>query len=208
MIPEYILKNIPALIHPPRTGGTSLRNAIIEKYGPDALPGRKDRQGRGIKPGDWNKHSRLEQLDIDEDRNVVMLVRNPYERYFSMYQFNKGKVGNPEPFEFFKLMMRGQLFTATNQSLKENNHHSMGTWHHPRVSDIIRYETYAEDIKRVYDININEYKHINKTNNRTNIAALIDQKTLDLLNYLSMMDFYDFGYERLETVQQVKRAFT
>ena len=77
-------------IHIPRTGGTSTTNALVNRYGDQNLPrtDRKHVSGRTFKKG----------LPIEQWRLAYKftIVRNPWSRMVSLWNFHKGSLDNPE----------------------------------------------------------------------------------------------------------------
>ena len=68
--------------------------------------------------------------------------------------------------------------------------------------DIIRYETYVADVKRVFDLDINDYEHCAFGNNGpTTLDKAIASMTPENINYINEIyydDFVTFGYDMIQ----------
>ena len=189
---------VPLILHPPKTGGTSLRNAVIDTHGAHAVPVRTELVGSHDihSPA---KHGLYNEFAVPYGYPAVLTVRNPYTRMWSMYNHAQQITGYDTTFAKFLLWAyRTRFFNAKPCS----------DWMCENIVDIIRYESYYADIKQIYDIDITKHEHIYNTGASNSLAVIVDNLTDDTLSLINLMagpDFNNFGYKKYITVEHMKQ---
>lgn len=177
-----------------KTGSTSLWRAVISKYNPQH---RDYRNYRRI-----NQHisyrDKIRQGRADPHDRFVLTIRNPYSIIISLYDY----------------VMRGYVVKGSERDkppydkdfsyFLENDYHRFNSTLLDYISgcpkyDIIRYETYAEDIERIFHLDINKFEHVTHGNKQptTVDSALARMKPehIKFINEQYRDDFVTFGYE-------------
>ena len=196
---------IPLLLHPPKTGGTSIHNALIEHYGRLALPMPTDRTDSDTRINKLALHRKYAQFEVPIDYPAVLCVRNPYTRAWSLFRhslvLNNLSANENQLAEWFERFVK--LAVRKNRM----NTEPASNWLCEQVIDLIRYESYAEDVKRVYQLDINKHKHYYNTGSTTDveqIAHYFTESSLDTVNYMFSKDFDQFGYTKHNYIHNMR----
>lgn len=189
---------VPLILHPPKTGGTSLRNAVIDTYGAHVVPVRTQLTGSHDMHSSA-KHGLYKDFAVPYDYPAAITVRNPYTRMWSMYNHAKQITGYKGTFSKFLLWAyQSKFFNAKPCS----------DWLCENIVDVIHYEAYHTDIKRVYNIDMTEHPHIYDTGSTSSLLTVADNLTDDTLNLINSMagpDFANFGYKKYTTVECMQK---
>lgn len=196
---------LPLLLHPPKTGGTSIHNALIQKYGSDAVPMTKSNSDLQT-----SLHWTYDRFDLPDNYPAVICVRNPYVRFYSLYAHRKHLVAELHDVPFSKFMKGvfklGPAYRKRPPQYLSYHTSPMSAWHCSQVVDLIRYETFARDIERIYNLDINEYDHIHNTGARSSVSDVAEhytQPVLDFINYHCSRDFQLFGYTKYNHIEEM-----
>lgn len=201
---------IPILIHPPKTGGTSLYNGIISTYGENSLP---HPPGLDLDLLNLLYADEKNQLTLNathctssryniSNREYALTVRNPYTRAISTALFVQRHHGISPP--NLTILLRA-LYKQKSPSSPYGNPCSF--WHTPDISYTIRYESFRDDIRDVYKFDIDKHAHIYNTGARrliSDVCEFYDKPLLSLVNAMYHNDFEFYGYTKFETVEDMK----
>jgi hypothetical protein len=191
------------LLHPGKTGGTSVEHALKEKYLATKKLNVKQADfdlmfGYSKKDNLYLQHADLrfyKKKDIDfKEYTTITTARNPYDRLVSCYYYN----GKDKKFSFEDFIVNQLPNHIENNKYYAINHFcpqiyfcKLGDY---EVNNIIRLESFQEDLKK---INLTSKFHYSKTVSRSkNYQEYYNQKTKDLVYELYKEDFEYLNYEK------------
>ena len=184
-------------MHPPKTGGTSLISALMEHTN------FKDKYAHLYKS---NLYDHINPFNCDiQDDFVTLGVRDPYDRYLSLSQWvdiqQVMSVSGVMDVKFF-IKWRKQLYKLSANELKQLPHKNwlwalrsnLCEWEDQVIANhdvkLIRFESYNEDVKRVYP-NL-ELPHIHKKANPGLDFVQLNFSTQEILNKFNEQNSADF----------------
>lgn len=190
------------LLHPGKTGGTSVEHTLKEKYLSTKKLNAKQADfdlmfGYSKKDNLYLQHADLrfyKKKDIDlKEYTTITTVRNPYDRLVSCYYYNgKNKKFSFEEFIVNKLPnhIEHNKDYAFDHFCPQIHFCKLGDY---EVNNIIRLESFQEDLKK---IKLTSNFHYSKTVSRSkNYQEYYNQKTKDLVYELYKEDFEYLNYE-------------
>lgn len=143
------LKNKIVFIHIPKTGGSSFTQ-VLRQNGDNPV------FHHGFLNGHSAQHTTFRELKelnlIPEGFKIVSIIRHPYERFVSEYNYRKEYV----PLQQFA----DRLFFHT----EDWDNHNLGSSRFLDESnaEIIKFENYEEDFKRIIGLDMNIHTHKSK----------------------------------------------
>ena len=194
------------LLHPGKTGGTSLEHTLRDTYLPDKkliakVADRDIMFGLDKEYRIYLQHADLRLykiLDIPFDKyQTITTVRRPYERILSCYYYNgKSKKHTFEEFVTHHLEEHRNVNMRKRFSVSHfSPQHFYTNLDSYKVDHVLRQENLNDEAK---DIGIKvKYKH-SKTISTKNINPMdmYNNKTKDIVYNLYKEDFELFGYEK------------
>jgi hypothetical protein len=188
---------LPTLLHPPKTGGISLRVAVANTVNPAP----RWATDRG--------HQLPEYYGESRSSPAAVLVRNPYTRFAAMYNY-----GIPNKQEITPAVFAAKIF---NQSMHRSDEYFYDAvkcypcyfWHRVCTGhvDVIRFETYNQDVQRVYGIDMTHHQHLNRREGqRQTVADVSDfysEKILAIVNLLWREDFEHYHYTKFDALEEM-----
>lgn len=192
------------LLHPGKTGGTSLEHTLIKLYLEDQkLEVRKENINIMfgfsktyhifLQHADLKFYKKI--LDINfNDYTTITTVRNPYDRLVSCFHYN-GK-SQHYTFEDFVVKKLESYISANNKKSYVVNHFApqitFCKLDDYEVNNIIKLESFSDDLKK---IGISMKLHFSKTRSRSkNYKDYYNNKTRDIVYQLYKEDFEYLGY--------------
>ena len=191
------------LLHPGKTGGTSIEHTLRDLY----LPGLKLEpkvSDRKIMFGFDKEHQcYLQHADLRlysilgipyKEYKTICTVRNPYTRLLSCYYYN-GK-NNQFEFEDFVLNRIPNMFTNMNTAKYSSGHFFPQYYHANDVNEIIKLENFNSDCKKV---GLDVKYHYSKTTGMKKHTKPMDAYTTkmkDIIYSLYKEDFRLLDYKR------------
>ena len=195
---------VPLLLHPPKTGGTSIHNALIELYGVENVP--MERVHRPL-PAENAEclalHHQYHQFNLPENYPAVITVRNPYTRLWSLFRHRlrqRSDIQNKNlDAATLSLLYRRFLKTVYRRSMPWSGLYvpPCAHWMCDEVQHIVYYENFSEGVHKAYGIDINKFEHLLNTGAVTDtslVAKFYTQGHLDVVNRICEKDFDMFGY--------------
>lgn len=207
--------NGPVFLHPPKTGGSSIINALIESNlaSLDENISIEDFLVKGM-------HKTFSEYNFDPDVSYAISVRSPYTRYVSAYyqffwfQKQKHLIYSKDDrihFNRFKRYMLNNLSRADRISFP------CSFWIEGITGTIqvIKFENLVKDVKHVYGINLNSFSKISRKGLGTNYSDTTERETLktilpfyddaiiNIINNFAGSDFENFGYTKFKNYQQM-----
>lgn len=191
------------LLHPGKTGGTSIEHTLRDLY----LPGLKFESNvsdRKIMFGFDKEHQcYLQHADLRlysilgvpyKEYKTICTVRNPYTRLLSCYYYN----GKSKKFEFedFVLNHLPDMLARTNIAKHSSGHFFSQYYHAYEADEIIKLENFNSDCKKV---GLDVKYHYSKTTgmkNHTNPMDAYTTKMKDVVYSLYKEDFALLGYKK------------
>jgi hypothetical protein len=190
------------LLHPGKTGGTSIEHTLRDKYLPNIdlnsrIANRDIMFGIDKTLGIYLQHSDIpiyKNLGINlSDYKTICTVRRPYERIISSYFYNgKSKLYGFKTFVLYHLE-RLSSNKLVNHFSPQLTYFKYGDY---TVDHIIKLENITEDSKA---IGINVKYHYSKTIGTSkikNVMDMYDEQTKDIVYNLYKEDFELLGYEK------------
>jgi hypothetical protein len=204
--------NGPLFLHPPKTGGSSIFNALVLSK----IITLKDLKLEDLLLDITKLHQPFKSHNLSMDTACAVSVRCPYTRYVSLfYQFCSAQENkSPEAFtipQFKKFMLNIQLRPTWLTSPCTNWIDGItGRLH------IIKFENLVEDVKAVYGVNLNSFSRIDRTGLGTRYTSVVsEQETIKsvlkyyddtIINFVSDIageDFNCFGYTKFKDYQEM-----
>lgn len=191
------------LLHPGKTGGTSIEHTLRDIY----LPGMKliaKECNRDIMFGldkEYNcylQHADLRLYDIlkipYKEYKTLCTVRRPYERLLSCYYYN----GKSKHFDFPTFIKKElpRMFDTVSKSRYSVSHFSPQVNYAKGIDHIIKLENFTNDCKKA---GIEVKYHYSKTvgmKKHDNPMDMYDQEMKDIVYDLYKEDFETLGYEK------------
>lgn len=191
------------LLHPGKTGGTSIEHTLRDIYLPETQLNSRD-GNRDIMFGldkQYNcylQHADLRLYDIltipYKDYKTICTVRRPYERILSCYYYNaKNKT---DDFSTFITKKLPDMFNSINSQKYSKTHFSPQYTFFKNVDHIIKLENFTDDCKNA---GLEVKYHYSKTagmKDHKNPMDMYNQKMKDIVYDLYKEDFEMLGYER------------
>lgn len=195
------------LLHPGKTGGTTLEHTLRDKYMPDVkLDKARIEQldimfGMSKKYNFFLQHADLRffmnELKIDlSSYNTICTVRRPYERLLSCYFYN----GKNKLFTF-----KDFIFKDLPKCIKSNSKYAVNHFcpqyyyivHNSyQVNNIIKLENIIEESKQKLDLNIKyHYSKTASAKKYSNYLDAYDEEMKQFVYDLYKDDFMLLGYE-------------
>jgi hypothetical protein len=153
---DHYIDNKLAFLHIPKTGGTSVRDFLIQCYSAGKLAGKRER----IKIN-HGRHDRLEEiktamdLDIFESLTILTTIRNPYATVSSLYFFSREMIQKQGPFAIMtELNIVMEVGFPEFVEWFEHGWPSVFDWLNvdgdvPENVELLRLETLEEDLEQV-----------------------------------------------------------
>lgn len=191
------------LLHPGKTGGTSIEHTLRDLYLPGLKlnarePDRKVMFGLDKEYGCFLQHADLRLysiLDIPyKDYKTICTVRNPYTRLLSCYYYNGKSV--KFDFETFVLNHLPNMFKNIQASKYSSGHFFPQYYHANDVNEIIKLENFNSDCKKV---GLDVKYHYSKTTGMKKHTKPMDAYTTkmkDIVYSLYKEDFTLLGYKK------------
>jgi hypothetical protein len=185
-MPIY-LKNKIVFIHIPKTGGTSV-SAFFEELDDSAFFYSNTNLIGNHSP----QHSTYKELNgwnlIHNDFKIISIVRHPYERFVSEFNYRLMFLKETHTLESFTKIF---LDTFNNKYQWDNHNLSCSEFLEGADVDIIRYENIQEDFKRITGFELNKHKlKLEKLLTLEMLSEEIKQKIQDRWSD----DFINFNY--------------
>lgn len=202
----------PIFLHPPKTGGSSIFNALIE----NKIIISKDLKLEDLLIDITKLHQTFKSYNFPLDSKCAISVRCPYTRYVSLfYQFfsaHENKSNKEFTIQQFKkfmlnIQLRPHWLTASCKSWIEG---ATGEIH------VIKFENLVEDVKSVYGINLNNFPRIDRTglgsrythavSEQETIKSVLkhyDDTIINFVNEIAEEDFRFFGYTKFKDYQEM-----
>ena len=189
--------HLPVLLHPPKTGGISLRAAVAKLH--DPAPRWATERG----------HQLPEYYGESTHSPAAILVRNPYTRFVAVYNHFLSE-NKPITASMFAVKLFSEAISADDNNFYQSvNCYPCYFWHHACAGtvEIIRFENYNQDVQRVYGINMNKQPHLNqRTGQRKQVCDVVhfyNEKILATVNLLWREDFEHYGYIKFDRLGQM-----
>jgi hypothetical protein len=178
-------------IHIPKTGGTSMTMMLAPHLkGKSSL----SQAGRG-----WqNKfhqnglHGGIKENHYNsfKDFYKFVIIRNPYDRFGSMW---RSGMGGSAKFSFDKFV---KTFSIRAYRPQHDHIYENGKL---LVDHMIRYENYKEEVEKFFDkfnLELGEMPHRLKTTDRPERSRTITERQADIIYNKYKIDFDTFGYDK------------
>lgn len=208
----------PFFLHPPKTGGSSIVNALI-KTNIIKLDNNTDLEQFLSDPKQL--HKTFKEKNLPADIPYAISVRSPYTRYVSLYfqfcrfknnkQLAYDKNSDAHIYKFKKFMLNTfYRKTALDSSCTCWVEGIIGKIH------VIKFENLINDVKQIYNIDLTHFPNIarsglgtkyNKTVTEQEtinpILSFYDDIIITFVNEIAKSDFDMFGYTKFNNYQEM-----
>lgn len=199
---SYYIHKTPTpyiFIHIPKTAGRSITNALSSKYDIELIPNKDTKTD--------NYHSTIHharQLVDTSKYHVFSIVRNPYDRVCSYFNFRKrkietGKIGTVEEIEATKKGI-DYWFDAYSNNNWEGTwfgcYNNQTEWIDETVQ-VIRFEDikYINSMPLFANIDMPKTKYNKSDNHKLHYHSIISSKLRNRINHVYEKDFDMFKYQ-------------
>lgn len=202
----------PLFLHPPKTGGSSIFNALVLSN----IITLKDLKLEDLLLDITTLHQTFKSHNLPLDSECAISVRCPYTRYVSLfYQFFSAQENkSPKEFtipQFKKFMLNIQLRpTWLTSPCTDWIEGATGKLH------VIKFENLVEDVESVYGVNLNNFSRIDRTglgsrythavSEQETIKSVLkhyDDTIINFVNEIAGEDFNCFGYTKFKDYQEM-----
>jgi len=153
------VKNKIVFIHIPKTAGSSieqiyrdLEDDILFFSSTDFINGHSPQHSTYLELKKWNM--------IPSDFRIISVIRNPYERFISEFNYQKGHLGR----DYLNLeLFTKSFFNPDNRYDWDNHQLSCSEFLRSSNAEIIRFENLHEDFERLTGLKMNQHILKSKT---------------------------------------------
>jgi hypothetical protein len=194
-------------IHIPKNSGTTMSNEIHKIYNDSKLLKFVEREGPNI--GIDKMHLYNEVIDIFIPKNILdtyfkfCIIRNPYNKLYSAWNFIKNRHGYENVNDFIKYKLNEKFIYGLeiNPGDARVHYRPQFTFVYNKndnkyVDFIIKYENLNNDIRILnnkFDLNIPEYDN----NIEKNYIKFFNRESIEIINKLYKKDFILFNYNMI-----------
>lgn len=208
--------NGPIFLHPPKTAGSSIINALVQSK---IAVFQSDNFDTFMQdPGEM--HKTFEEFGYPAKSTYSISVRSPYTRYVSIYyQFfwnskninlDESKDSNKSITDFKRYLMNA-LYRLPNLTSAPCTYWTKGI---TGKINIIKFENLISDVSSIYNINLDSFPRlkrnglgtstsINEQESMRSILKFYDDSVISIINDIAHSDFTDFGYTKFNNYQEM-----
>ena len=204
--------NGPIFLHPPKTGGSSIINALVLSN----IVVLEDLKLNDLLLDATKLHQTFRTQNLSPANEYAISVRCPYTRYVSLFRqfFSFQENKNPKEvtiIQFKKFMLSNQFRPSQITSPCVNWIEGITGKVH-----VIKFENLIEDVKSVYGINLNNFSRIDRTGLGTKYSSTVSEKEtirfvleyyddtiINFVNEITGSDFEHFGYTKFKNYQEM-----
>jgi len=196
-------------IHIPKNSGTAMTRALQKTYKNTQLL--KFCERKGINIGIDKMHLYYDVIDKFISKNKVenylkfCIIRNPYNKLYSAWNFIKNRHGYENVNDFVKNKLNEEFIYGKEIIPRDSRVHYRpqftfvyDTKNNKFADFIIRYENLNDDISKInkeYNLNIPLYDN---GNTQKNYIKYFNKESIKKINSLYQKDFELFNYEMIE----------
>lgn len=209
--------NGPVYLQPPKTGSTTLVSALVENN-ILILDSETPTTESFL---DKKQHWTYDQYELSPDLDYAISVRSPYTRYVSLFfqcwWRTTNKVLEPTIINNKSITQYKKYLLSLTRTVEFVSSPCV-RWLDgiTGVVHVIRFESLADDVRRVYGIDINavekiekgglgtDYKHaVSESESIAKVLNFYDDSTIALINNHARTDFDKFGYTQFKNYQDM-----
>ena len=208
--------NGPIFLHPPKTAGSSIINALVQSK--IAVFQSDDFDTFMQDPGEM--HKTFEEFGYPAQSNYSISVRSPYTRYVSMYyQFywnnKKNNLGESKDsnksITDFKRYLMNALSRLPHLTSAPCTYWTKGI---TGKVNVIKFENLISDVSSIYNINLDSFPKlkrnglgastiVNEQESIQSILTFYDDSVISIINNIAHSDFIAFGYTKFDNYQEM-----
>jgi hypothetical protein len=208
--------NGPIFLHPPKTAGSSIVNALVQSK---IAVVNDDVDFDTFMRDAKEMHKTFEEFGYCANSDYSISVRSPYTRYVSIYyQFywNDNSVHLDSSKDSIKSVTRFKryLMNALYRSNWSNAPCTHWTNNITGNINIIKFENLVTDVNRVYNIDLESFPHKKRQgfgiaatgNEQESVCAILkyyDDSVISIINEIAQSDFTAFGYTKFNNYQEM-----
>jgi hypothetical protein len=206
--------NGPIFLHPPKTAGSSIVNALVQSK----IAVVNDDVNfdefliRGL-------HQTFKEFGYPADAEYSISVRSPYTRYVSVYYefcWSKKHLDILYPKDSSSNITRFNRYLLNTRSRGDVGSSPCSYWLEGITGNIniIKFENLVADVNRVYKIDLESFPHMKRHGLRTgapvndqesirSILKFYDDSVIGIINDIAQSDFTAFGYTKFNNYQEM-----
>jgi hypothetical protein len=206
--------NGPIFLHPPKTAGSSIVNALVQS------------KIAVVNDGvDFNEflvcglHQTFKEFDYLPNSEYAISVRSPYTRYVSVYYefcWSKQHLDLLHPKYSSSDIARYKRYLLNTRLRGDVGSSPCSYWLKGITGNIniIRFENLVSDVNRIYKIDLESFPHMKRhglrtgapVNERDSIRSILkfyDDSVIGIINEIAQSDFTAFGYTKFNNYQEM-----
>lgn len=204
--------NGPIFLHPPKTAGTSIINALVQS---------KIAVVNDFKPfakwGDLATHFTFKEFGYPANADYAISVRSPYTRYVSLfYECIRSQLDEPKDSD--KAIIKFKRYALSALYQRNISMFPCTYWINDITGKIhiIKFENLISDVNNIYHIDLRFFKRTarrglgtNYTNTVTeketikSILKFYDDSVISCINDIALNDFATFGYTKFANYREM-----
>lgn len=208
--------NGPIFLHPPKTAGTSIINALVQS-----------KIAIVDNSVDFNKflvydlHQTFREFEYPADADYAISVRSPYTRYVSLYYqycWYEKKKYLADPKDSDKTLMKFKRYLINTLYRGDRGSFPCTHWINGITGkiNIIKFENLISDVKNIYNIDLRSFPKSDRKGLNTNytntvteqetiksILEFYDDAVISIINDIAQSDFTTFGYTKFNNYQEM-----
>lgn len=210
--------NGPIFLHPPKTAGTSIINALVQSK----IAVVDDPFDVKTFPGfDLATHYTFKEFGYPANADYAISVRLPYTRYVSLFyeavwphekKYLDQLTDSDDAIIKFKRYMLNQIYGGGVRTFP------CTYWTNSITGkiNIIKFENLIEDVNSIYHIDLRSFKRFARRGLGTNYTGTVteqetiksilkfyDDATIGIINKIAQSDFTTFGYTKFNNYQEM-----
>ena len=208
--------NGPIFLHPPKTAGSSIVNALVQSK----IAVVNDHVDFDTFMQDAQEtHKTFEEFGYHANSDFSISVRSPYTRYVSIYyQFywntNNVYLGSSKDSNKSVTRFKRYLMNALHRSNRANVPCTHWTNNITGNINIIKFENLVTDVNRIYNIDLELFPHKKRhglgitadANEQESIRSILkyyDDSVISIINEIAQSDFTVFGYKKFNNYREM-----
>lgn len=204
--------NGPIFLHPPKTAGSSIIDALVQSKIAVLRPPYHAVGAVGV-------HQTFREFGFPADADYAISVRSPYTRYVSLYYefcWYREKKYLDSPKDSDKTLMKFKRYLINTLYRGDSGSFPCTHWFKGITGkiNIIKFENLISDVNRIYKIDLESFPHTKRrgvgitasANEQESIRSILkfyDDAVIGIINDIAQSDFTTFGYTKFNNYREM-----